>query len=202
MQDQYPSVGILSSATRGEETRTVYRVLTSWFDAVVFRDYEVVTSGGRSTVRPQGQPVTACRSFDFSIPIMAPNGREVAGRDEATSTTKLFRLADDGACTEIVDTRLPTGKVAWDPDSRRVAFAIPEGAVRDGSGTRFTGSRDQERAGIFVFDRTGGPVTRVEASMDARRLTFPEFVGRDQVVFLLPQERGGSSRFRLVCCMP
>jgi hypothetical protein len=46
-------------------------------------------------------------------------------------------------------------------------------------------------------------VTRVEASLDARRLTFPEFVGADQVLFLLPPESAaGSSRFRLVCCLP
>jgi hypothetical protein len=201
MQDQYPSVGILSSVTRGGETRTVYRILTSWFDAVVFRDYEVVTSAGRHTVRPIADAVVACRNYGFSIPILAPSGREVAGRDEATSTTKVFRLTEDGGCQEVVNLRLPTGKVAWDPDSERLAFAIPEGAVRDGSRVLWTGNSDRDRAGIFLFDRQGASVTRVEASMDARRLTFPEFVGEDQVAFLLPQERGGSSRFRLVCCL-
>jgi hypothetical protein len=203
MKDQYPSVGILSSDTRGDETRTVYRVLTSWFDAVVFRDYEVLTAAGRSSVRPMGAPVEACRSYGFSIPIMAPTGREVAGRDEATATTKIFRLADDGGCEEVVDLKAPTGKVAWDADARRVAFAIPEGAVRDGTGVVWLGRTDRERGGIYVFDRAGSSAARVEASMDARRLTFPEWVGKDQVVFLLPPEgRGGAGRFRLVCCLP
>jgi hypothetical protein len=203
MRDQYPSVGILSSTTRGDELRTVYRVLTSWFDAVVFRDYEVVTTAGRSSVRPIGEPVEACRSHDFSIPIMAPSGREVAGRDEATATTKVFRLADDGGCQEIVNLSAPTGKVAWDPDGRRVAFAIPEGAVRDGARVLWLGRTDQERAGIYVFDLRAGSVSRVEASSDARRLTFPEWVGKDQLAFLLPgAARGGPGRFRLVCCLP
>jgi hypothetical protein len=203
MKDQYPSVGILSTSTRAGDTRTVYRVLTSWFDAVVFRDYEVVTSAGRSSVRPLGAPVEACRSNGFSIPIMAPTGREVAGRDESTATTKVFRLADDGGCQEVVDLSAPTGKVAWDPDARRVAFAIPEGAVRDGSGVVWLGRTNAERAGIYVFDLKGSSAARVEASMDARRLTFPEWVGKDQVVFLLPPEgRGESGRFRLVCCLP
>ena len=127
----------------------------------------------------------------------------LAGRDEATATTKIFALADDGGCTEVVDLKAPTGKVAWDPEARRVAFAIPEGAVRDGSGVVWLGRTDRERAGMYVFDRRVSSAERVEASMDARRLTFPEWVGKDQVVFLLPPEgRGGSGRFRLVCCLP
>jgi hypothetical protein len=203
MTDQYPSVGILSSTTRASETRTVYRVLTSWFDAVVFRDYEVVTTAGRSSVRPVGAPIEACRSLGFSTPIMAPSGREVAGRDESTATTKVFRLADDGGCQEVVNLNAPTGKVAWDAKSQRLAFAIPEGAVRAGSGPAWLGRTNAERAGMYVFDRRNGSVARVEASMEARRLTFPEWVGDDQIAFLLPGEtRGGPGRIRLVCCLP
>jgi hypothetical protein len=37
MRDQYPSVGILEH----DATRTVYRVMTSWFEGVVYRDYDV-----------------------------------------------------------------------------------------------------------------------------------------------------------------
>jgi hypothetical protein len=205
MRDQYPSVGILSSeAAAGGGTRTVYRVLTSWFDRVAFRDYEITTDGsGRHRVRPIAAPVVACTGYRFSIPILAQDGREVAGRDEASATTKVFRLADDGRCEEAVDVGLPTGKVAWDRDGRRLAFAIPEGAVRDGSRILWRGESAPQLAGVFVFDRSDGSLTRVEGSEDARRLTFPEFVGRDQVLFLLPQEpRGGQSRFRLVCCLP
>jgi hypothetical protein len=202
MRDQYPSVGILSSSTHGTQTRTVYRVLTSWFDAVVFRDYEVVTDGGRSSVRPLLPPVKACRGYRFSIPIMAPTGRAVAGRDEASATTKVFSLADDGTCREIVNLNTPTGKVAWDSEARRVAFAIPEGAVRDGSGVVWLGQMDRERAGIYVFDLNSRSAARLEASSEARRLTFPEWVGNDRVAFLLPPERGVGSRFRMVCCVP
>jgi hypothetical protein len=65
------------------------------------------------------------------------------------------------------------------------------------------GSDDPARAGVFVYDRQSRDVARVEASQQARRLTFPEFVGSDRVVFLLPGERQGmANRFRLVCCFP
>jgi hypothetical protein len=202
MRDQYPSVGILSSSTQEGTTRTVYRVMTSWFDKVVFRDYEVRSGGGTSIVEPLADPVVACGALAFSIPIMAPSGREVAGRDEASAATKVFRLADDGGCQEATDVGLPTGKVAWNADNRRLAFAIPEGAVSDGSGVLFRGRGGTENAGIFVFDRRDGSRVRIEGSMDARRLAFPEFVGSDQVLFLIPPESPGNPpRFRLVCCL-
>jgi hypothetical protein len=201
MQDQYPSVGILSTSG----ARTVYRVLTSWYDRVAFRDYEVRAAAGGAppSVRALGQPVEACAGFQFSIPIMSQTGLEVAGRDEATGTTKVLRIGENGRCTEAADTGLPTGKVAWSPDGRRLAFAIPAGAVSDGSGVLWNGSDDPARAGVFVYDRQSREVARVEASQQARRLTFPEFVGPDRVVFLLPGERQGTpNRFRLVCCLP
>ena len=202
MRDQYPSVGILSSSTDAGATRTVYRVLTSWFDKVVFRDYEVTSGPRGTTVRGLSDPVVACEALSFSIPILAPSGREVAGRDEASATTKVFRLADDGGCQEATDLQLPTGKVAWNADNRRIAFAIPQGAVSDGSGVLFRGTGGEDRAGIFLFDRRDGSVQRIEGSVDARRLAFPEFVGADQLLFLLPPERsGGPGRFRLVCCV-
>jgi hypothetical protein len=202
MRDQYPSVGILSTSTEAGTARTVYRVLTSWFDKVVFRDYDVSSGPNGTRVRPLGDPVVACASYRFSIPIMAQSGREVAGRDEASATTKIFRLADDGGCTEVADLRLPTGKVAWHADGQRLAFAIPQGAVSDGSGLLFRGRGGTEEAGIFLFDRSEGSAVRVEGSLDARRLAFPEFVGADQIVFLLPPEAAdGRGRFRLVCCL-
>jgi hypothetical protein len=204
MQDQYPSVGILSTEQSAAGSRTVYRVLTSWYDRIAFRDYEVRVraQGGRALVRPLGGPVEACAGYRFSIPIMSQSGLEVAGRDEATATTKVLRIGANGRCTEAADIGLPTGKVAWSPDGRRVAFAIPAGAVSDGSGVVFRGDDDATRAGVFVYDLQTKAVTKVEASEQNRRLTFPEFVGNDRVTFLLPGERPGqSNRFRLVCCL-
>jgi hypothetical protein len=203
MQDQYPSVGILSTAGAAGSSRTVYRVLTSWYDRVAFRDYEVRPSAGGApaSVRSLGPPVEACAGFRFSIPILSQTGLEVAGRDEATGTTKVLRIGEEGRCSEAADIGLPTGKVAWSPDGKRLAFAIPAGAVSDGSGVLWRGADDPARAGVFVYDRESRSVSRVEASQQARRLTFPEFVGPDRLVFLLPGERQGApNRFRLVCC--
>lgn len=212
MQDQYPSAGILVSTESAEEGTTRYRILTSWYDRVVYRDYDVQWDRrlrGRETpvVRPVRPPVPACQGREISLPIMAKDGQLLAGRDEETATTKLYRIRKDGICEEVLDLKLPTGKVAFDAVGRRVAFAVPSGAIRDGRGRRYAGVRGtrataRELAGIFVLDRETLRTTRVRGSEAVDRLAFPEFVGRDTVVFMLaPTGRGEPSRFRVVCCV-
>lgn len=200
MKDQYPSVGILQAGDRAGASRTTYRVLTSWYDGAVFRDYEVrlESAHGQPSVRPRGSAIAACPNYELSLPVLAQDGRKLAARDETTATTKIFRLADSGACTELIDLGFQTGKVAWDRDGYRVAFAIPGGAVR--------ARRQQGRKlkGIFVLNLTNAMLTRVPGSETADRLTFPEFVGRDSIMFLISSashEEKGRSRFRLVCCV-
>jgi hypothetical protein len=203
MQDQYPSLGIVENAERKHETRTVYRILTSWFDRAVFRDYVVWrdSAEGILIIRPIGEPVVVCPGYQLSIPMLSDNGREVAGRDEATATTKIFQLSDDGACTEVFDLGMQTGKVAWSPDGRRIAFAIPQGAA---PGT-LSPQAIRELEGVFVLDRMDGRLTRVPGSGEVNRLTFPEFVGRDSVIFLVSSTHNGEGdtldSFRLTCCI-
>ena len=158
--------------------------------------------GGALTVRALGEPTAACRNLRISIPILAPGGRELAARDEATGSTRIFRLQDDGRCQVDVDLGRQTGKVAWEPGGRRVAFAIPPGTVRDGAGVLWRGADAPEQWGIFVFDRASGATSRLRGSEEARRTTFPEFVGHDRIIFLMaPATRGATSHFRVVCCL-
>jgi hypothetical protein len=185
MRDQYPSVGILEQS----ETRTLYRVLTSWFEGLVYRDYDVSVnpSTGASSVRPVGEPVVPCQGFGLSTPIMSQTGREVAARDERTGTTKIFEILDGGRCREVLDLGAPTSKVAWHASGQKLAFATPRRGRTPGD------------EGIFVFDRASGAVTAVPGSGGASRLAFPDFVGEGSVVFLVPGEgRGGTSVFRVV----
>jgi len=197
MTDQYPSIGLLSNGTGGAAGR--YRVLTSWFDRVVFRDYEIHDRDGQLLVRPVGAPVHACPGDEVSLPIMSLDGQELAGRDERTASTKIYGLRADGSCTEDVDLGLQTGKVAWQQGGRRIAFAVPKGVVRNGRGVlQQTTDAGPELAGIFVYDRIDRRITRVANSADVERLAFPEFVGRDSVIFMLSGRAGRTSRFRLV----
>ncbi len=184
MRDQYPSVGILEQG----DSRTLYRVLTSWFQGLVYRDYDVrVSPAGVSSVRPIGEPVVPCAGYALSTPIMSQSGHEVAARDEATGTTKIFTILEGGACREVLDLGTPTSKVAWHASGQKLAFATPR---------RGRGSPGGE--GIFVFDRQTGALTSVPGSEGASRLAFPDFVGEASVVFLLPGDGRTESVFRVV----
>ena len=190
MRDQYPSVGILEQ----EESRTVYRVLTSWFEGIVYRDYEVQVDPrtGVPRVRPIGEPVTPCRETSLSTPIMSQDGLEVAARDESTGTTKIFRILMAGRCNEVLDLGVQTSKVAWHRTGRLLAFAMPR--VR-----RRRGEPDESSRGIFLFDRDQRRLTRLSDSEGASPVAFPDFIGDDSVVFLIPgQSRRESSVFRVV----
>ena len=195
MRDQYPSVGILEQ----EESRTVYRVLTSWFEGVVYRDYEVRPAAGRGTaaVRPLAEPVVPCQATQLSTPIISQDGLEVAARDERTGTTKIFRVHAGGRCDEVLDLGTPTSKVAWHPTGGMLAFAVPPRA-RSGMRPRRDESAD-ETAGVFLYDRSTHRRSRVPASDDARLFAFPDFVGDASLVFLVTRGlRGRSSAFRVV----
>lgn len=189
MRDQYPSVGILE---RGE-SHTHYRVLTSWFDAVVYRDYDVRVDPrtGLSSVRPMGEPIPPCRGLSLSTPMMSQDGHEVAARDEASGTTKIFRFLDDGTCEALVDLGVPTSKVGWHATGRSLAFSIPRRGRRPGAA----------ELGIFVFDRDARRLTHIPGSEAASRLAFPDFI-RDEVIYLVPGATARQTSFFRVVDVP
>jgi hypothetical protein len=192
MRDQYPSMGILSA----DETSVRYRVLTSWFEGLVYRDYDVVHAGpgGRPTVRPLTDPVVPCAGMRLSTPMMSQDGQEVAARDERSGTTKIYRILPRGSCAEVVGLGTPTRKVAWHPSGRMLAYSTPR--VRSAS----SGGADP---GIFVYDRDTRSVTRVPDSEGASQLAFPDFLGDDAIVFMMPgRTTPDRSYFRVVEPLP
>jgi hypothetical protein len=175
MTDQYPSIGILS-----QEGRSVrYRVLTSWFEGLVYRDYEIARreDGQLLSARALGEPVVPCEGMALSTPIMSQDGQEVAARDEASGTTKIYRILEEGRCEEVLALGMPTRKVAWHATGRKLAFSTPRVRTASGGGVE---------PGIFVYDRDERRLTRVADSEGASQLAFPDFVGDDAIVFMMP----------------
>jgi hypothetical protein len=122
---------------------------------------------------------------------MSQDGTEVAARDESTGTTKIFRILTAGRCDEVLDLGVQTNKVAWHRTGRLLAFATPR--------VRRRGVVDESSRGIFLFDRDQRRLTRLSDSEGASSLAFPDFIGDDSVVFLIPgRSRGESSVFRVV----
>jgi len=57
--------------------------------------------------------------------------------------------------------------------------------------------------GIFVYDREARRVTRVADSDGASQLAFPDFIGEEAVVFMVPgRSSGQQSYFRVVRPIP
>jgi len=192
MHDQYPSVGILAQ----DETSVRYRVLTSWFEGLVYREYEVRHGVGDApaTVRVLGEPVVPCAGMGLSTPIMSQDGTEVAAREEASGTTKIFRILPEGRCEEALSLGMPTRKVAWHSSGRKLAFSTPRLRTMAAGGAE---------PGIFLYDRDERRVTRVADSDGASQLAFPDFVDQDAVVFLVPgRTYGEESFFRVVRPVP
>jgi hypothetical protein len=191
MRDQYPSVGLLDVDRHNGSARGYYRIMTSWYDGVIFRDYVVTFSSGNAgaiAVRPVGEPIVACPGRKVSLPMLSPDGRELAARDEQTARTVIWRLAHDGSCSLETDLGYATSKVAWNSNGEKLAFFV----TSQGRGTA---------SGLFSYDRATKRLTRIAALAEANRLAFPDFIGRDSVVFLTAPESGGASRFRIACCV-
>jgi hypothetical protein len=199
MRDQYPSIGLLSGRNDSRAHESTYRVLISWTERAMFRDYVVrpVEGGGGFDITPINEPVIACPQFRISLPILSRNGRELAGRDETTGTTKLFELKDDGSCKEILDLGLSTGKLAWSPNGDRLAFSLSNGTVRDRFGFRLP--ERQLIPGVFVLHRGNRTFLRVAGSENLDHLVFPDFIDSDHLVFLARIGRAIST-LRIVCC--
>jgi len=191
MPDQYPSIGILASSADAQVVK--YRILTSWFSGVVYRDYELDWRPRNGPViRPLDSRRVPCEGVHLSLPFISRDGREIGGRDEGTSTTKIYQLDDKGDCKETLDLGLQTGKIAFGPGGRRIACAIPNG-VKSKAAT--------DMPGVFVLDRDSGRLARLEGSADANRLAFPDFVGEDRIMYLVAGRDNLPARFRLVCCL-
>jgi len=192
MRDQYPSVGILAL----DEFSVRYRVLTSWFEGLLYRDYEIRNGEGDAppTVVALGPPVVPCAGMSLSTPIMSQDGLEVAVREEASGTTKIFSILPDGRCEEVLALGMPTRKVAWHATGRKLAFSTPRVRSMSGGGVE---------PGIFVYDRDERRLTRVADSEGASQLAFPDFIGEDALTFMIPgRTYGEQSFFRVVEPLP
>ena len=108
-----------------------------------------------------------------------------------SGTTKIYAFREDGLCDVVLSLGMPTRKGAWHANGRKLAFSTPR--VRTASG----GGADP---GIFIYDRDERTLTRVADSDEASQLAFPDFVGDDAVVFMIPSRE--QSVFRVVQPIP
>lgn len=185
MPDQYPSVGLLS---RDEENNaSQYRVLTSWTDRVRYRDYRVQPAADGSTlnVSPLGSTVVPCPDHTLSLPMLAPNGRLMAAREDSTGLTVIFSIGR-GECGEIARLRYPASKVAWDYAAQQLAFSTPQSS----KGTSVT----------LLYDLLTDEYLALPGTVSTG-LTIPTFVGRDSIMVYINSDDRAHAAFRILCCV-
>ncbi len=169
-------------------------MLTAWREGAQYRDFELDFDGtGEITnIRGLNSKTAACQDLRLSLPIISKDGREMSARDERTGTTKVFRMLSGGRCDEVVDLGIRTSKVAWHRTGRKLVFALPRVRTRGGG---VAGGAE----GIFLFDRDEGRMTRIPDSERASLFAFPDFIGDESIVFLIPgASRREGSIFRVV----
>jgi hypothetical protein len=190
MRDEYPSIAHLRPRAARPAGEEVYRIVTGWFDGAAYRDYVVGTDGSFTPLHP---PKRLCNGRRVSLPLVSPDGRFLGVRDEILGATVIYRMHHDGSCTEAVRLGLATGKIAFDPNGDRIAFAIPPGLTSVDDGVAQLSLR-----GVFLFDLRAQTLSRVSGSESIDRLTFPEFIGHDTLAFLVTHRETEVAILRLV----
>lgn len=189
MADQYPSVGILEENADGR--RTTYRILLVWFAGLALRDYQVHwRADGSADIAPLTPRTAACPGMHLSTPMLSKDAHEIAARDEATGTTKIYQLEADGSCRELFDIGRQTSKVAFSDDGTLIAFSSPDVSAGPGS-----------RSSTYVLNRRDMRTTRIPGS-ESFGLVIPELVGLDSLLVLVRERpESTAAEFRLMCCV-
>ena len=153
-----------------------YRVMAAR-EGLHFRDYLLTFVGGKPRLRPAGKLRKLCPGLELRLPKLSPDGKELAAFDVAMSHTKIFRVNDDGKCTETMDLGIATGKVDFDPSSSRIAFHAMGGATACAKGVNACADRVPEGAfgaDVHVWNRTAGARAKLTSNKGASSM-FPRF---------------------------
>lgn len=158
----YQSVGVLPGATPFD---TTYRLITespsgdrSQLRMKTLRVTQA-DAGSPEIFRSVGPIVSLCPGIRVKTPIISKDGLEMSAYVSDTGTTKIFRIGDDGSCTEVVNLGIPTGKLDFSFDGNRVAFHMDQYDSND-DGDWFSGVSSAVTKNIFVaeLDRSVTPV--------------------------------------------
>jgi hypothetical protein len=154
----YQSIGQLGTPSADSYTN---RVLTD-DKGISFRDYQVKKVGEEVVaITPVGPVRNVCNNFKIKTPMISKDGREVAGFDAKSGTTKIWRIDEKKDNCELVeDLGYATGKVDFSFDGRYLTFHM-NSSLETYSGTpgflgisRYSRRPSKSRTtNIFVYDR-------------------------------------------------
>ena len=180
MRDQYPTIGILEA----DNESTTYRVAMSWHTSVAIKDYVIKWEDGAPKVRPMSPSRAACPSLLLSLPMLSPDGRLMAARDQATGTTVVARLTPQGHCEIQRNIGLATSKASFSQDGKYVTFSAVLSDV-------------EPKSSLFLYDTATGKLGRI-MSTESSHLTIPDISSRGKEMIFLRKTDAGKFMLELL----
>jgi len=191
--ENYQSVGVLTKT----ETKTVYRVLTGGLNVV---DYDTSAKPWKVLRRLND----VCQGAQkLRLPMLSKDGKMLSTYDSRTGTTKIFEIRDDGTCSELVDLGMPTGKVEFSYDNRKIVFHVDSYSRKtDGEQFQVPDSRMTKNVYVLEIPRSAdkksivpGKLVKLTSKTAKGQATYnPSFTTDGKVAYVQaePDGRGGS----------
>lgn len=185
----YQSVGLQTS----DEGSDTYTVLTDDNGATV-RNYQIGKTAAAPSITAVGKPVTLCGDRDIKLPMISKDGKELAALDMKSQKTVIFSVDPvTGACKEVLNLGIRTGKVDFSFDGRYLVFhtSKQQGNISD----RYFETPDSNWAlQVQILDRKTNE--RWAITTDGKRNSYyPVFRKDGHIVFLRNNKDGSTFSF-------
>jgi len=189
----YESIGILSKSTN----EVSFRMISESGSDHYMRDYKehISRRGQTIKVEPISPRKDLCPSFDFKLPMLSKDGRELGGlhlnastafEDDSSDTgtsTKIFSIADNGTCTIADDLGVKTGKISFSYDKRYITYHQFKTAGEDYSNYYINVPDADFTSDIYVYDRHTGEHYQLTSNTNSNSM-YPEFLLNGSVIFV------------------
>ena len=192
---EYQSPGLLREFAGGRD----YRFMIGRFKPSV-RDFRVHDGAGeQSTIEPLSKAWRPCPGRRLHLPMLAKDGREFGAYDVAAGSTRVFAIDGGADCTLVDDLGIPTGKISFSFDRRRLAFHL---AIFDQASVSMAENPDDRwTSNVFVYDRETRSIGRV-THHTAGNAYYPAFRRDGTLVYLFKPLENRYGRYSFAVADP
>ncbi len=158
-------------------------------------------NGTATSIHRDVDPIAWSLTYLNPDPVPSPDGQRVAFLSDADGWDHLYVVPTAGGqATQLTHGRYEVRRVAWSPDSRRLALDTNEG---DNPGARALAVVDLGGTGAAISKLTTGRGTNIEAtwSPDGRRLLYQHTDPQNSADLFVVEAAGGAA-VRLTDSMP
>jgi hypothetical protein len=171
----YQSIAQLPSVNGHEH----YRAVTD-ADGASYIDMELTGTAAHPVVTPVGVVTKTCSNQNFTLPMLSKDGTEIAGMDGVSNTSKIWKINSDGTCTEELDLGIPTGKVDFSFDNKKLVFHVTASHL---DAAEYPSNRSAADAiDVYTYDRASKKFSKISQDRD-RSSYFPVWKRNGTIVY-------------------